>query len=60
MPFSSNPRGCYACDELQEELDKLRSMVRAIEQLPTKFGLDEEIWINKKDLTKILKSKRYK
>ena len=64
MSFSSNPDECYACKELEEELSKLRSIIRAIEQLPTHLGLagdfDYDYWINRRDLDKVLNDKAYK
>ena len=50
---------CYRCEDLDEELSKLKSMIRAIEQIQTYLGIagdfDEERWIRKSDLDKILR-----
>ena len=64
MSFSINPETCYACLELEDELSKLRSMIRAIGALPTAFGIagdfDTESWIKKSELDAILTDSEYK
>ena len=55
---------CYSCEELKEELSKLRSMIIAIEQLPAAFGIagdfDDEHWVKKRDIISVIEDKEYK
>ena len=64
LNFSSYERTCWKCEELKEELSKLRSMLRAIEQVPSEFGIagdfDMESWIKRSALEIIFNAPEYK
>ena len=64
MSISDCPETCWECESLRDDISKLRSMIRAIEQVDTHFGLagdfDTELWINKSDINKIINDPEYK